>query len=224
MPSVKQPICFGSKTFKTQKAAEEYVRQLLKQIGFCASVKAVSESAYVDLLDVLNRHPNSTSKLENVVDLCIRHNIMNSSAYELNIVNSDGSMTDVSWRMCVTGKAKTSAQELLSALRYSIEPQIQHHRQNTNTIVCPLCQCDLTSSGTHVDHVVHFECVVDNFKQCNKLAIPDKFDDATDGSHRKCFRSIDNEFENTWKTYHHTHAVLRTICKTCNLTREKYKH
>ena len=40
-------------------------------------------------------------------------------------------------------------------------------------------------------------------------------------THSKIFNNIDNEFEKSWIDFHRTNAILRVLCKKCNLSRKK---
>jgi hypothetical protein len=213
-------INLGGHSFKTQKAAEEYVRGLIKGIGFCGSIRGVSEEAYRSVLEVLERHPNKSTKLFNMVDLCIRPNQMNRQAYEINVIRSDGTREDISWKVCITGKAKTKTDELYRALRYSINEQLYAYKQENPTDTCRMCH--KTAPKVHIDHIIHFECLVENFLRTVPAA-PASFNDATDGSNRRCFRPEDEAWERAWQTYHERHATLRAVCQQCNLRREKYR-
>lgn len=216
----RRPVTLGNHTFSTQKAALEYVRSLLHQIGYCNSVKESAPTLYTDLWDVLERHPSSTTKLHDVVDLRVSANALNTKAYEVYVVKPNGVLTDISWHHCVTGLEKTETQELLSALRYSIADQIHSFQMSSNMHQCTLCNKP-TNGNSHIDHVNHFAQLVHNFQKLATHPTPVSFDDALDGTNRRCFRVVDAAYERAWLSYHGQHAQLRVVCQKCNLTRKK---
>lgn len=221
---VKKKVSFGTKQFDSKTKAEAYVRSTLKTIGLQTSLKSVSQSAFEEVLTILQCHPNNAEKLKNMVDIKINLNSLNPKAYEVNIINTDGSITDISWKQCV-GSENIAKNNLQIAMRYSIEPQIKDFRSkaNTETDTCVLCEFPLKNIVTHVDHVVHFEKLTNDFKTNTTCTIPTTFINTSDGSNRKTFCEADAAFEKEWVAYHLEHATLRLICKRCNLSREKHK-
>lgn len=212
----------GNNTFKTKDDAENYVRDLIISIGMCDSVKSLSLEIFNELLDILQCHPNK-DKVADIIDIRIIKNKLNSKAFEINILKSDNMYEDISWRICVSGLHKTHKQELLSALRYSIDEQIYHYKQSVSIDTCTLCSelCNV-NGGTHVDHVVHFEKLINDFHTICNIRVPITFDNATDGSNRRRFKDEDYEYATEWQKYHKNNAILRILCSECNLKREKY--
>lgn len=215
------PITFGDREFGTQKAAEAYVRDLLEGVGICDSVKLADETTYTRLCEVLKNHPASDEKLDGMVDLKIIRNRLNSKAKEIHVVNCNGDCVDISWRICITRKSKTSAQEVISSMRSSIVDQILMFRRNSDTLKCNLC--GVSSVEMHVDHVIPFEKLAKDFLENvnNVYPLPSKFGDAADGSNRIVFLPEDNAFEDAWSVYHKNQAILRTLCWSCNLRRKR---
>jgi len=215
-------IFFG-KEFNTQKEAEQYVRDLImNKIGLCSSVKSTNIQLFNELLEIVKYHPSSDNKLKNMNDFKIIKNKLNNKAYELNIINLDGSILDISWKLCVTSKHKTPKQELSSALRYSIEEQIHDYKNKVNIDKCVSCNT-FTNGKPHIDHVIYFEKLVNDFNTINILPIPSIFDEASDNSNRRAFTKNDIKYETAWKKFHKENAILQVLCKDCNLRREKYK-
>jgi hypothetical protein len=214
---------FGNNTFKSKTEAEIYIRQLISSIGVCNSVKNISNDKFNQLLSILQCHPNS-EKVSNINDILIIKNKLNTSAFELNILNNDGTIDDISWKICISGIHKTHKTELLSALRYSIDEQIYEYKKNVSLDMCSLCleYCH-NNGGIHVDHVIHFEKLVEDFNSTCGINIPNIFDNASDGSNRRAFKDDDSEYMNAWLEFHKNNAILRILCRACNLKREKYK-
>lgn len=217
----KMKVVFGTKKFSTQKQAGLYVKSLLESIGVCSSVKGFDINLYNDLCEILKRHPQQHKKLSNMVDIKIVPNILNRQALEIHIVKEDGTFEDISWRICISGKEKTTKHELASALRYSINEQTYDFKKNTETNFCSLCK--RASDVYHVDHVIQFDELMQNFIEITLFPTPTSYDNASDGSNRRAFKEKDHDFETEWKKYHATHATYRMLCETCNLRRPKFK-
>jgi hypothetical protein len=99
-------------------------------------------------------------------------------------------------------------------MRDCIDPQIQSFRKN-NIMKCELCD---KTKDIHIDHVILFKELTDNFLK-NKKHIPTDFDD--NNYNGVMFRDINKDFADEWFKYHLENAQLRPLCKCCNLTREK---
>ena len=212
----------GDKTFKTQSEMDKYVRELIKSIGICDSVIKISDIVFNELLLIVNRHPDK-DKIKNIVDFKIVNNKLNRHAYELNIIKSDGVIEDISWKICVSGKKKSNKQQLHSAYRYSVDEQIYSFKQIVSLEYCSLCKnkCSLFG-GAHIDHVIHFEKMCIDFQNEINIIPPSDFDTALDGSNRHIFKNSDSDYDNAWRIYHKNNAILRVLCRDCNLKREKY--
>ena len=213
-------VIIGCNTFKSQKSAETFIRNLINEIGICSSVKNKDIAKYSILYDLCLRHPDS-NKLKNIYDFMICKNKLNASAYELNIINLDGSITDISWRVCITGKSKPYKTDLHSAFRICVDNQIKDFRKD-NMLICALC--NNSNTEYHIDHVIHFQKIVEDFLQNYKGKLPEIFDITNDSTNRCCFKIEDIGLSNQFQDYHKQNAELRVLCKECNLRRSKYKN
>lgn len=213
-------IQFGTHTFTSQEKACDYIRHLLTTIGLCDSVKAKSNTWFQDIYHILLRHPNAEDKLHHLEDFSVVRNVLKPSSFVIHIKKKDGTVDDVSWLSCVTGKPRSAKQLLHSALRYSIEPQIQQYRDSISLDQCVLCQSS-TNGTPHIDHFVQFEQLVHDFYQTITIPVPNEVDAVNDYSGRRCFKSTDQTFQELWEDYHRKHASLRVLCATCNLSRPK---
>lgn len=221
LPIVMGKYTIGGRSFNTLTATIEYIRGLINTIGLCDSVKGKDPMLFDQLHAVLQQHPDSEEKLSGMTDIRVVSNKFKNGK-EVYIVKANGDMVDMSWRLCASGKPKTLKAELLSALRYSIEDQIQEFKGGVCIDRCTACN-RLTCGSHHIDHVTHFAKLVQDFHGSTELRRPTTFIDAEDGSNRRDFRLDDKEYADAWKAYHKQHATLRVLCKSCNLTREKHK-
>ena len=219
----RNPIILLGNTYKTQGEFKAYVKNLIyNDIGICNDIKNIYPSHYITLFEILKRHQEFDSKTRNMSNIKIITNKLNKNALETIIINTDGSEIDISWIRAITGNPKKNDSDLMEAFRSSIVEQLIQFK-NDNEDLCVFCH---NTYKLHVDHITHFEELVLNFisimKQQN-INIPNTFADINDGSNRKCFLEIDDNFKNEWVDYHSKNASLRILCQNCNLTRPKYK-
>lgn len=208
------PVTFGSLTFSSQIKAKDYIRTLLHSIGYTTSVKD-NTNTFNLLQDIVNNHPNKLYS-KDIIDFEIGKDLL-SGGYTLSIVKSTETIC-ISWYKCVTGKQPTLKQELNGALRQSISYQIWDFKKSAKQI-CELCSAiDIL----HVDHIVHFEKLVQDFHSENNFPLPTEFIEVDDGTYRRGFTINDKKYEDAWTNYHKRHATLRILCKKCNLSRPHY--
>ena len=217
-------IIFLEKSFKTQREFEAFVKNIIYEvIGICNDIKNIHPSHYNTLVKILERHPDFTSKTQNMSNIKIVKDTLNINALKTIIINADTSETDISWKTAITGKLKGNKHKLMSAMRSSIDEQTYHCRKN-NEKKCVLCS---SSNQLHVDHILHFDEIAFDFiniMETKGIPMPNIFGDTNDNTHRKCFLQTDNYFKNEWIDYHYKHASLRILCKSCNLKRSKTNH
>ena len=133
---------------------------------------------------------------------------------EVIIVKNNGVEDDVSiLNNCITGKPKDN---LTIGMRNSIYPQIKEFKNNS-IMECVLCS---DTKNIQIDHYEpQFIDLKTDFLNNWKGLPPNIFEQ--NESHSKIFINIDNEFEQSWIEFHRTNAILRVLCKKCNLSREK---
>jgi len=219
----RKPVIFLGKTYKTQSEFELFVKKLIyNDIGICDDIKNTYPSHYNTLIEILKRHPDFTSKTQNMFNLKIVKDTWNTSGLKILIINDDMSETDISWKCAITGKHKSDKNELMSSMRSSIDEQIFEFRK-TSSNKCVLCP---NTDKLHVDHIIHFDEIVFNFISIMKdknIGIPNAFGETNDNTHRRCFLEFDDNFKNEWIKYHYENASLQMLCQTCNLTKTKTK-
>jgi hypothetical protein len=215
-----QVILLG-KVYKTQTEFSNFVKNFIyNEIGLCDNVKITYPEKYEILIEILKRHPEFILKTFDMNIIKLVKDTTNKKAIKIIIVRNDMSEIDISWRTAITGKHNTDKQELMSAMRSCIESQINKFRKE-NDIKCSICS---SSIKPHVDHVIQFNELAMNFIKLMKeknIQIPAIFGDMDDGTHRRCFLPVDNNFKNDWYKYHSDNAILRILCQHCNLTRAK---
>lgn len=218
MPRVK--ILHGNKIYNSKKEFERYARELIyKKIGICDSVKGTDY--YEELIELLKRHHEFEDKSKNMNDLIIQKNSV-GNGLEIHFVDEYNNFTDISWRTAIKGKARSIQQNFTNALRETIFNQIMEFKKN-NVNVCELCNSS-KEVEYHVDHKIHFQKLVVEFLDKNKLPVPKTFGNTNDGRNRTVFLKQDEEFKASWENYHKDNAVLRILCKDCNLSRKNYSN
>jgi len=217
-------IIIGNNIYKTQKECEINVRNRLIEIGITKSVRDNSIENYNFFIDLCKRYPLQNEKLKNVIDFEVKRNALNKKGLALNIINNDGTTTEISWRICVTGKGHTPEQLYNMALRQKISPQIQSYREkkNTDMSICSICENSLKDKIVHIDHEIHFAKLVDDFTNLHNITMPIEYEKIPI-TFERTFTINDEWIGNLFYDYHLEHAKLRVLCEKCNLTREKYK-
>ena len=218
----RKSVNIGNLSFASQTAAENYVRGLLREIGYCDSVKLKGPEYYTRIMDIAKMHPKSALKLQDVQDFSVvRNKLSKDKVYELNIVRADSSLLDISWKKCIANNFKEGLNEILSAaFRYSVENQIEAFRSNSPKI-CTICNKNLSHTASHVDHVFRFDSLVKSFLLLNTLPVPTSFVDCPDGSNRKVLSFDSQQLSESFALYHETNAILRVTCPQCNLRRKR---
>jgi len=216
-------IKIGNKIFKTQSECETYARSILTELGIIESVKLKSEEHFNFLILLCQRHPCHNEKLNKMVDFKIKKDTLNDRGFALEIINSDNTQTDISWRICVTGKKKSPKHSFNEALRQSVKQQTDKFKQDSDLEYCSGCNCSLNNKRIHTDHhEIQFKKLVEDFlEKYKEIKIPTEYDKNSMNQH--IFNNKDVQIGKLFEHYHLQHATLRILCETCNLTREKYK-
>ena len=230
-------IDLGDVHHTSQKACADHVRALLRSIGVTERMgRNPASAADVRYFYALcQRHPRAEDKMRNFADFAVRRDLLNTSAMALYIVNTDWSTTEISWRKCITRKTDTTLSMFRAALRNSVKDQVLEFRAaqaNVAGSACPTCNRPIAPSlarpsalhkktdSFHVDHVVHFAKLVEDFMEEHKGAfeVPVQYDKEP-GSLLTIFTASDAAIADMFREYHLHHAQLRALCVACNLTR-----
>ena len=216
---------FMGNTFETQNKFKIYIQDFIyKEIGYCNNIKDKLPEKYNKLIELLKRHPEWKSKSNDMVNIetepnerkyCPKYNMQ---SVHISIVKENGKKVDISWNSAIKGKSKTPEQNLVDAMRKSIEPQTTEFKKKS-VHKCELC--DKRDCSFHVDHYKpQFNELKNDFiKDMKNITIPKSFDDNNDFTPR--FTQNDKEFEREWISFHKEKAILRILCENCNLCRKK---
>jgi hypothetical protein len=208
------------------------VRRRIAAIGVTPSIRSHSPAEYEFFHELVKRHAAHEEKLKDLSDIAIRQDAINKKALAIDIVNTDGTRTEISWRNCVTGKSESQRSKFHSALRYAVEDQIAAFREQSKVETCELCTESLSlmergvglrsvrSVSTHVDHILHFETLADNFMARQEFMMPTEYEKEP-VTFLTRFKEEDQNIARRFAEYHRVHATLRLVCGPCNLKREK---
>ena len=234
---MEKGIVIGDVQHTSQKACAEHVRTLIRSIGVTERMGRNGRSADVRYFyELCQRHPRAEVKMRNFADFAVRRDLLNTSALALYIVNTDGSTTEISWRKCITRKAETGLSMFRAALRNSVKEQVLDFRAAQTNAACPTCNRPIAPTdyrpvpapckqvdSFHVDHVVHFAKLVEDFMEENKgTIVPPVQYDKEPRTLLTIFTESDAAIADRFREYHFHHAQLRALCVACNLTRPNH--
>lgn len=202
--------------FTSQKAAQDHVRGILgKYQGELNLGPDAPEFEF--LVALVRRHPEAAEK----IGVGISHFFVKLSAYrnlELWIARTDETVIDISYPTAIRGVAKTAQENLLSAMRQAIVPQVNEYRAAElakGVATCPgwqrTCGAVLDSLAP-VDHVEPFTDLADRFLAGRQA--PSEFADGP--TNAAAFKPEDAAFEAEWLAFHAKEATLQLLCSPCN--------
>lgn len=201
----------GEIGFKTKKACEEYVRQIVNQAGIC--IINSSHEKFNFFINLLKNHSECAEKIGVGINnfYIIRNRFGNG--LEMGIKRIDGSEIDFSWRHCCEFKPRPPDFNLTNAMRAAISGAVIEFKLHSES-VCQICKTK--EEPFDVDHEdPSFKTLKNNFLEETKLEKPTVFDDCPI-YHRAIFRDEDEEFMNEWIQYHNQHCKLQILCKDCH--------
>jgi hypothetical protein len=146
------------------------------------------------------------------------------------IVRTDGSVTDFSYRECLSPKsARTS---VLAALRHEVADDIQdaklryfsQHGDQLSRVACALTGALINISQSHADHAPPwtFQVLAQAFLAAKSIiASEDLLEPSIDNQHRR--RLADRELAAAWRSYHHELAHIRIVDAKANTARAEDK-
>lgn len=201
----------------TKVALTKQNRQYLDTLCPCASMKTAHPAVFEWYMQLLPRHPQWKEKEGvGIKDLEVHRNPQLKWPV-LIIHRQDGSQTDVSVAMAISGKPRPHRRELIEAMRSAIQSQIREFRKATagQRRVCPR-GCQSANGGWHVDHTERpFVQLVDTFLGQAPPAPQIFAEDPV--CYNTVFRTEDHLWAAQWSDFHARHARLQWMCAKCNM-------
>ena len=212
----------STKSFPTQKAASEYFREMLNRY---ASGERVNSDDTLDLLALVERHPEASNKIGIGIDhLKVTTTLEGSNCFY--IVRKDGSGTDFSFYSCVTGKAPTRKQEVSEAFREAVKLYIWNKRDNfykdhsrgDGLLPCAKTKEWIRRDEGHIDHMppMTFEVIVTTFLAGRGLSY-DQVPISRGADNQTKTVLTDASIAEQFKEYHKSVATLDFVKSSVNL-------
>lgn len=214
----------GDYCFKTISAVKQQIDAILSMYENDNLI--TNAEHYRFLNDLLHCHPNVHEKFRNSIENKYRK--VNNIA--LNLIRDDGSETDISYMKCLRKtllqKQQLSTDEKLrlfyrdctSAFREAIAYQIKDFRtqfwKNKRQSKCPITGITTTPSSSHIDHELPFQNIMHAFLRNHVL--PVDLLQSKDNQEGKMMK--EGKYKKEWQSFHKTHAKLRMVHKTANLS------
>lgn len=214
--SLKPKYFIGDIGFGTQKAAEDYTRDIIASIG-CQKIQT-DHKHFKFFVDLIRNHSEMDEKIGcGIKYFQISKNKLNPKYYHTDLIRVDGTTIDFSWKSCAKSKKSDCVENLKSAMREYITDDIWKFKKEAN-LIC--CLCNVVNVEFHVDHnnPSFFE-LYNSFMEVNELQTPTLFDD--NQFYQAKFRNNDSYFAQSWLKYHRKYAKLQILCAKCNLRKTK---
>lgn len=189
---------------KTRGALEKECLEVFGKISPCYSVRGEHPELWDWFSELISLHPYFPEIVIGFHDIRIEGEKMMLAFFDEDI--------SFSWKMCCIRPKRYYRRE---AMRNAICDQIEAFRAGSKL------ECTCGSEGPfHVDHVVYFADLCKEFEY-GRNDIPPDIASAYGISKwfSACFK--DGTFYRDWVKFHKENAVLRILCKGCNLGRSK---
>lgn len=221
---MKKPIEIGALSFATKSLAIEHFKAILHKYEFG---KQIPEPDATELAWLLERHPEYQEKVGCGVDhFRVRAALYGTRCFE--IVRTNGSNTDFSFRQSIDGRAPTALSELLNALRAEVADDIKQRKREwfakngdaSGRVRCAITGTLVTIDEAHADHAPPrtFGTLAIAFIEARNIS-PDPKLVTPPADNQYQPRLVDSQFAKEWRAYHHKLAAIRIVAKHANLSR-----
>lgn len=219
---MSQAFQCGHLSFKTKKAATEHFKSMLSR--YCDD-EIVSPSDLRDLLALLECHPERDQKIgRGVFGIQVCKNPDFPSTRCFWIYRVDGTDTDFSYLSCIKKAGPSLRQEFMNACRREIAQQVIEFKQvafaGSQCVTCPESGDVLTWDSCHVDHVIPFVALVDQFIKESGIAVSRSLISILRDNQSSATFSCVATAE-AWRKFHAARAVLRVVSVQFNLSRNR---
>ena len=212
----------GSLHFRTKSEAMKWFGTVLSSssVGaFCP------EESMRNMIELINRHPDAEMKIGcGIESFQVRENPVFKNQKAFYLIRKDGSETDFSFRMCVSGNRSTPWANFCIAARNSISSQIVIFKTaaflGLDSVRCQITGEVVEWNTCHIDHVAPFSDLLQEFIRQQGIDVSvEHTTGGEDGSVVRLF--IDADLDKRWREFHRQNAVLRVTTIKANLARNR---
>lgn len=193
-------VVVGSTTFISKAKAKETVREMIYDIGITQEVDNPL------LYELIKLHYDYANKTKNMVSLGIEARDRGLGL----VIYTDTGKTVISWNCCFDGEKSYKAL-LNTALRTSIDQQIQDYKRSNFPSLCHLCD----DEATEADHIYEFRHIRDEFLN----SYTERPNDFRKNQWNRCCFLEGEPMEALFQEYHRKVATYRPLCQRCNANR-----
>lgn len=218
----RDPIIVGHKTFKTQKDALEFFKEMLNSYRVNTTINGENHDL---LLAVLERHPEAQQK----IGVGIKRFYKAPTDKGTNcfwVERTDGTKTDFSYLTAVKAKDKSLYQEFSEACRNAVSNDLTKAKEmffmenadENGKVECEITGDKIAIYESHLDHKkpMTFQVIVNTFILANNITLSKQMISASkDQQFEKEF--TDQVIKAKFIDYHHKIAQLRIINSKSNL-------
>ena len=225
----------GNKIFKTKKECYSYTKNIINSLGSCEINK--DHNYFIFFCDLLKNHTEYDEKVGCGIDrFCIIKNKLNPNFYGMELHRLDNTKINFSWVHCCEFKKRSYDWHLSSAMRSSIMKTIINFKTK-NKLECSMCKISDHDTIYHVDHIIPFINLKNDFLKTTKLTLPEArrslatvstpegiepISFSTCSNTGLCvFGDDDSGFKNDWISYHDENCKLQILCRSCNILKGK---
>ena len=212
----------GSLKFRSKKEAGEWFGEILRSNPAGAQCKP---HGMQDMVELIKRHPNADEKIGCGIERFeIRENPVFKNQKSFYLVRKDGTETDFSFRVCVSGKSGSVWSRFCSAARHAIRDQIIVFKTSqflgVDEVKCSITGEIVEWNSCHVDHVITFDEILRKFVSEKQIEVCEQLlSKSSDGDILDSIAS--DELKQDWQSFHKNNAVLRITTVDANLKRNR---
>jgi hypothetical protein len=220
----KIAIEVGGLTFPTKSAAAEHFRQMLYRHDVDSQIPDPDST---ELGWLLERHPEFHDKIGCGIErFSVRNALYGTRCFE--IVRTDGSATDFSFKSCIEGKRPSDLSQAVTALRAEVAEDIlqkkrawfSEHGDSEGRVPCAITGMPITIDDAHADHAPprSFGTLAIAFLVARGIT-PDASFVTPPADNQYEPKVSDRALAEAWRDYHHKLAAIRIVAKGANLAR-----
>ena len=211
----------GGMEFQSKKDAHKFISAWLHS---ATPVEVIDNGKKFSFLsDLIFRHPDAMQKTGcGIQRFEIRNNPVFKHQKTFYLIRLDGTETDFSFRLCLSGRSKSEWSDFCQAARNAISGQIITYKTSRFiSIEKPVCEItgeEIEFNSCHVDHVIPFEKLIRQFVAERGIDVSKCVAASVDGQIVPRFAS--DSVQSDWADFHQQNAVLRLTTPKANMSRK----